>query len=153
MDLVERERFLTDVASGRVALRDLGGLSGVDVDAIARVGAAALVGGRFAPAEQVFVALTALEPDVPAHWLHVALARQGRGDVDGAVAACTALLRAVSDADCEDAARALLLRAELCGRTKPDDARADLAAARALPSPAARAVVDAALGLSPKGAR
>ncbi len=154
MDLVDREHFLENVATGRTALRDVGGLGAGDVDAIARVGAAALQGGRFAQAEQVFVALAALEPDVPAHWLHVAVARQGRGDVDGAVVACASLLhktasRSGDDDEAQvDRARAFLLRAELCGRSNADQARADLAAARALTSPAARAVVDAALGTS-----
>jgi tetratricopeptide (TPR) repeat protein len=149
MDLVDRQRFLSGLADGSTALRDVGMLSPHDVDAIARVGAAALTGGRYQQAEQVFFALTALEPDQPLHWLHVAVARQGRGDVDGAVAALGALLQQSDDDEAgeEDRARALLLRAELTGRRDAAAARADLAAARALSSAGAKKVVDAALGV------
>jgi hypothetical protein len=146
MDRSEREDFLRGLAGGTTALRDVGRLSGGDVDAIARVGAAALQGGRYALAEQVFDALVALEPDVPLHLFHLALARQGRGDIDGAVVAVTAQLQACAGVDDDDVARALLLRAELRGRADRDQALADLAAARDLTSPAARAVVDAAWG-------
>ena len=156
MDLAQRQSFLTGVADGTTALRDVGGLGAVDVDAIARVGAASLMAGRFEQAEQVFVALSALEPDVPVHALHVALARQGRGDLKGAIEAVTSLLTSStapdgSLVDDEDVARALLLRAELCGRTTTDAAgraRAlqDLTLARGLRSPLARKVVDAVLG-------
>ena len=145
MDLAQRQQFLSGVADGSTALRDVGGLHATDVDAIARVGAASLQAGRFEQAEQVFAALAALEPDVPVHALHVAIARQGRGDVDGAVAALGKLL-AVPRADDEDVARALLLRAELCGRTNREQALADLTAARSLASTAAKKVVDALLG-------
>lgn len=149
MDLVEREQLLRGIADGDVALRDVGGLSSQDVFAIARVGAAAMQGGRFAQAVDVFAALTALEPRVVVHHLHLALAHQGAGDVDAALAALDALLRIASAADSndsDDVARALLLRAELLGRTDRDAALTALGAARALTSPAAVAVVDAALG-------
>ena len=136
--------FFNGVENGSVALKDAGQLNGADVDAIARVGAAALQGGRFAQAEQVFVALTALDPAQKVHWLHVAVARHGKGDVDGAVAA---LGNVIGNGDDEDAARALLLRAELTGRTDASAARNDLGRARALTSPAAKKIVDAALGV------
>lgn len=150
MDLVEREELLRGIADGDVALRDIGGLSARDIFAIARVGAAAMQGGRYAQAAEVFTALAALEPRVTAHRLHLALAHQGEGDVDAALDALDALLGIVdahADADLgDDVARAWLLRAELLGRTDRDAALAALAAARALTSPAAVAVVDAALG-------
>ena len=155
MDIAARTAFLHGVADGSTALRDVGGLSAGDVDAIARVGAAALQGARYGLAEQVFAALAALEPDAPVHLFHLALARQGNGDVDGAIAAVTQQLDACVGDDDDDVARALLLRAELRGRTDRALALADLTAARALSSSAARAVVDAALGgaAAPRGAR
>jgi len=149
MDLGEREQLLRGIADGDVALRDIGGLSAQDIFAIARVGAAAMQGGRYAQAADVFSALAALEPRVTAHRLHLALAHQGGGDVDAALAALDALLGIAAHADADlgdDVARAWLLRAELLGRTDRDAALAALAAARALTSPAAVAVVDAALG-------
>ena len=149
LDLADRQSFLSGVAAGRTALRDVGGLGGADVDAIARVGAASLQAGRFEQAERVFVALSALEPDVRVHALHVALARQGKGDVDGAVTALAPLLAAGHDDD-EDVGRGLLLRAELCGRTNSPTSREqalrDLGAARALRSPGAKKVVEALMG-------
>ena len=147
MQLAEREAFLRGVVDGTVALVDVGGLPPADVDAIARVGAAALQGGRFGLAEQVFSALAALDPRAPVHLLHLALARQGKGDFAGAVDACTTLLDRCAGVDDDDVARALLLRAELRGRTDRDGALADLSVARALNSPSSRAVVDAALGV------
>ncbi|MDP2342337.1 MAG: hypothetical protein Q8O67_15385 [Deltaproteobacteria bacterium] len=154
MDLAQRQSFLSGVAEGRTALRDVGGLGAADVDAIARVGAASLQAGRFEQAEQVFVALSALEPDVSVHALHIALARQGKGDVAGAIEALSQMLRSQtaddgSFVDDEDVARALLLRAELCGRTNREQALQDLTSARALTSPLARKVVDALLGPAP----
>jgi hypothetical protein len=149
MDGSERTAFLQGIADGSIALADVGGLGTDDVDAIARVGAAALAGGRFALAEQVFAALAALDPRTPVHRLHLALARQGRGDVDGAIAAVSDQLTLCAAGDDEDVARGLLLRAELLGRTDRTAALADLGAARALSSAAARAVVDAALGSRP----
>lgn len=151
MELGERERFLEGVATGSTALRDVGMLSPHDLDAIARVGAAALTGGRFEQAEQVFSALAALDPGAVVHWLHVAVARQGKGDVKGAVDACARVVDA--GVDDEDTARALLLRAELLGRTDRAGAGRDLATARAMTSPGAKKVVDAALGAVKQGAR
>lgn len=139
--------FFTGVENGSVALKDAGQLSGADVDAIARVGAAALQGGRFAQAVQVFTALTALEPNEKVHALHLALALHGGGDVAGAVAALGRVVDAAHDD--EDSARALLLRAELTGRSDAAAARGDLARARALTAPAAKKLVDAALGAAP----
>lgn len=149
MELVERERLLRGIADGDVALRDVARLSAQDVFAIARVGAAAMQGGRFAQAAEVFSALTALEPRVTSHHLHLALARQGEGDVDAALNALDALQDLVEHTDSDDGdtvARAWLLRAELLGRRDHDAALGALNAARALTSPAAVAVVDAALG-------
>ena len=155
MDLGEREQLLRGIADGDVALRDVGGLSSQDVFAIARVGAAAMKGGRYTQAASVFSALIALEPRQTTHRLHLALAHQGEGDVDAALAALDALLGLAGDRDADpdldddlddDLARAWLLRAELLGRTDRDAALAALAAARALTSAAAVAVVDAALG-------
>jgi hypothetical protein len=54
MDLGHRERFLQDIANGDVAIRDVAGLGVGDVFAIARVGAAAMQGGRFSQAADVF---------------------------------------------------------------------------------------------------
>ncbi len=151
MDLGEREQLLRGIADGDVALRDVGGLSPQDVFAIARVGAAAMQGGRYTQAASVFSALIALEPRQTTHRLHLALAHQGEGDVDAALAALDALLGLAGDRDADpdlddDLARAWLLRAELLGRTDRDAALAALVAARALTSAAAVAVVDAALG-------
>jgi tetratricopeptide (TPR) repeat protein len=159
MDLGEREQLLRGIADGDVALRDVGGLSPQDVFAIARVGAAAMQGGRYTQAASVFSALIALEPRETTHRLHLALAHQGEGDVDAALAALDALLGLAGDREADpdldpdldddladDLARAWLLRAELLGRTDRHAALAALAAARALTSPAAVAVVDAALG-------
>jgi tetratricopeptide (TPR) repeat protein len=157
MDLGEREQLLRGIADGDVALRDVGGLSPQDVFAIARVGAAAMQGGRYTQAASVFSALIALEPRETTHRLHLALAHQGEGNVDAALAALDALLGLAGERDADpdldldddlddDLARAWLLRAELLGRTDRDAALAALAAARALTSPAAVAVVDAALG-------
>jgi tetratricopeptide (TPR) repeat protein len=151
MDLSQREQLLADIADGNVALRDVGGLAIADIFAIARVGAAAMQGGRFSQAADVFQALCALEPDVAEHRLHLAFARQGEGDVDGALEAALQALDiaalAVDDVDTgEVQARALLLRAELHGRADRQAALDDLAAAAALTQPSARAVVDVALG-------
>ncbi len=151
MDLGHRERFLQDIANGDVAIRDVAGLGVGDVFAIARVGAAAMQGGRFSQAADVFQALSALEPHVAEHRLHLALARQGEGDVDGALDAAQDALdvatRAAPDVDTgEVQARALLLRAELHGRDNRQAALEDLAAAAALTLPSARTVVDVALG-------
>ena len=74
-----------------------------------------------------------------------ALALQGDADIDGAIAAISQVLRRQPDGDDDEVARALLLRAELLGRTDRDAALADLVRARALSSPAARSVVDAAI--------
>ena len=87
MDLGEREQLLRGIADGDVALRDVGGLSPQDVFAIARVGAAAMQGGRYTQAASVFSALIALEPRETTHRLHLALAHQGEGNVDAALAA------------------------------------------------------------------
>jgi tetratricopeptide (TPR) repeat protein len=149
MDLGDREQLLRGIADGDVALRDVGGLSAQDVFAITRVGAAAMQGGRFAQAAGVFAALTALEPRVMDHHLHLALARQGEGDVDAALAALDALQAVAERTDSDDGdtiARAWLLRAELLGRSDRAAALEALQAARALTSPAAVAVVDTALG-------
>lgn len=150
LDLDAREALLAQVADGDVALRDVGALSSADVFAIARVGAAAMQGGRYAQAAGVFAALCALEPRVAAHRLHLALARQGEGDVGAALQALDDhdAVATTDDAaaDHDDVARALLLRAELLGRSDRDAALSALSRARALRSPAAVAVVDAALG-------
>ena len=140
--------FFSGITDGSVSLKDAGQLHAADVFAIARVGAAALQGGRFAQAEQVFVALAALEPKERAHWLHVAAARHGAGNVDGAVSALGEFLARADGVDDEDVARALLLRAELAGRTNVDLARGDLGRARALTSAPAKKLVDAALGVA-----
>jgi len=145
VELAAREALLQDVADGRVALSDVGGLSSDDVFAIARVGAAAMQGGRFAQAASVFRALQALQPRVTVHGLHLALALQGDADIDGAIAAISDVLGRLVDRDDDEVARALLLRAELLGRTDRDRALADLVRARALSSTAARSVVDAAI--------
>lgn len=149
-DLAAREALLARVADGEVALRDVGMLSASDVFGIARVGAAAMQGGRFAQAAGVFSALCALEPKVSLHRLHLALAHQGANDVAAALLALDEHQRIVAidpaQADSDEGARALLLRAELLGRTDRDAALQALVAARALRSPAAVAVVDAALG-------
>ena len=145
MELNAREDLLRGVADGTVALRDVGGLSAADIFAIARQGAAAMQGGRFSQAADVFAALVALEPDELAHRVHLALARQGQGEGAVAIAVLDELLARAGSADGEHVARALLLRAELTGAADRPAALRDLAKALSLTSTAAQAVVDAAL--------
>lgn len=156
MSLRERENLLRAIADGDVSLGFALGVRGDDVAALTRVGAAALATGRGELAERVFSGLMALEPHARVHALHLAAARHARGDAVGALAAVNAALDgtpampaapasavAASSAPVErlladDEVDALLLRAELRGRTDPAAALADLTRARALSSDTAR---------------
>ncbi len=140
----DRAQLFADLAQGRTSLRAIGGLNDVDVAALARVGAAALAGGRAPTAVTVFAALCALEPTAPLHALHLAVAERAAGNVAAACAAVDDAIARFGAADNDDVARALLLRAELKGANDPAEARADLGRALALTSTSARAVVAAA---------
>lgn len=139
--------LLNDLADGRVSLKDFTGLGAKDVDAIARVGASALQGGRFELAVKVFAALVALEPQQALHQLHQAVAQQKAGHRDDAIASLTEFLDSDLPKALADVAQALLLRAELVGTKDKAAAARDLGAARALASRSAEArrVVEAVL--------
>lgn len=136
VNLRDRETLLQRLASGDVPLAVAFDVAAEDLAALTRVGAAALVGGRHELAERVFTGLAALAPHEPIHALHLAAARHARGDVVGALAAVDEAL--VLDAngnsalERDDEVDALLLRAELRGRSAPDAALADLSRARTL---------------------
>ena len=126
------------------SLAALAGVAPGDVDALARVGASALVSGRAELACTVFRGLCALEPEVAEHQLHLAAAARAGGDE---AAALGALDRAVALGN-DDAVTvaALLLRAELVAKHDREAAKADLGQARALAarSPAARKALEQA---------
>lgn len=117
-----------DPLSGSLAA--LAGIASGDVEAIARIGASALVTGRTELACTVFRGLCALEPTVAAHHLHLAAAARAHGDEASAFAA---LDRAVALGN-DDAVtvHALLMRAELVARTDREAAKLDLGRARGL---------------------
>lgn len=121
------------------SLAALAGVAPSDVDALARVGASALVAGRAELACKVFRGLSALEPAVPAHRLHLAAAERAHGNL---AAALSALDSVIADTAADDAVKvhALLLRAELVARTDRAAAKGDLARAKdlAASSPAAK---------------
>jgi tetratricopeptide (TPR) repeat protein len=136
--------LLRGIADGRVALKDAALLDDVDLDAVARVGAAALEGKRFDVARTVFRGLAAIDPRNAQHLLHLGAVEHAAGNVDDAIDALTRFLDADLARDAGDVARALLLRAELFGARDKIAARNDLAAAHELArtSTAARAVVE-----------
>lgn len=121
------------------SLAALAGVEATDVEALARVGASALVAGRAELACKVFRGLSALEPAVAAHRLHLAAAERAQGNLAGALAALDSV---IADTAAEDGVKvhALLLRAELVARTDRAAAKGDLARARDLAarSPAAK---------------
>jgi hypothetical protein len=138
--LHERETLLERLATGEVPLAVAFDVAAEDIAALTRVGAAALAGGRHELAERVFAGLAALAPHQRVHALHLAAARHARGDSAGALEAVNACLGGDGGAlDRDDEVEALLLRAELCGRTDPDAALADLSRARSLQTAAALA--------------
>lgn len=135
------------IASGAVPLKDLAGLSHNDLDAIARLGASALQGGRLALALEVFTGLEALDPEQPLHVLHQAVVHKAAGRRAEAIDAVTRFLDADLPKGLPDAARALLLRAELLGATDKEAAARDLMAARALAqhAPEVKRIIEEAL--------
>ncbi|HEY4223649.1 MAG TPA: hypothetical protein VGO62_19970 [Myxococcota bacterium] len=122
--------LLSGIVDGSVALS--GGLAAGDVDAIARVGAAALAGSRFDVARTVFTGLAALEPKNARHLLHLGAVEHAAGQRDAALAALTRFLDADLARSSADIAQALLLRAEVFGASDKAAAGLDLAAAKAL---------------------
>ncbi len=135
--------LLQGIVDGHVALKDAGRLSPADIDAIARVGAAALQSQRFDVARTVFTGLVALDPANAQHLLHLGAVEQAAGCSAAAVDALTRFIDADVAKSGGDVARALLMRAELLGLSDKKSAEVDFAAARALAerSPSARAVV------------
>jgi tetratricopeptide (TPR) repeat protein len=133
-DLV-RDLLQQDPERPGLDLRQLSGLGGADVEAIARLGAAALAGNRPADAATIFGALEALDPSNAQHSFHRAYAEAAAGQRARAIAACDRFLEVGEDAASPaDTVRALLLRA---GQRDSADARliaSDLAAARFIAS-------------------
>jgi hypothetical protein len=125
-----------------VNLVELAGIPSSDVEAIARVGASALISGRHELARQVFEGLIALEPERADFRLCLAIAWQ-KDDEAKAVDVLHALL-ARTDVDDATQVRALLLRAELTAKHDKLSARSDLGRAHELAktSPDARAALE-----------
>ncbi len=136
--------LLAGLADGSVPLRKAAGLSARDVAALAQLGAASFQGKRFDAAARVYAALAAIEPDQPAHLLHLAYAEAGAGKVRPVCDAVQRFLDLDVAQDPADVARALLLRATTLQGTDQQQAAADVFAARALAarSPAAKKVVE-----------
>jgi hypothetical protein len=114
-----------DGADGAALLQ----LSPADVDAVARLGAAALVGKQLPRAHKIFEGLCALQPAVMTHRLHLACVHAAMGNH----AAARANLDIVVDANPSDTrllSEALHMRAELRAKDDREGARADLGAAR-----------------------
>ena len=136
--------LLGGIADGRVALKDVAMLAPGDIDAIARVGAAALQGKRFDVARTVFAGLAALDAKNAIHLLHLGAVEHAAGRLEEAVDALSRFIDVDLHKSGADVARALLLRAEILGGVDKRRAALDLTAARALAarSPEARAVVE-----------
>jgi hypothetical protein len=130
---------MSDVPAGSLdgSISALAGVAAGDVDAIARVGASALLTGRAALAQKVFAGLAALEPAVGRHRLFLAEAHKLAGDSAGARATLDAL---IDDAAADEATlvHALVARATLRSADR-DGARSDLSRAKVLAEGSAEA--------------
>jgi Tfp pilus assembly protein PilF len=123
-----RVAWLTEVVDGKSLAAALS-ISAADVDAVARLGAAALAAGRVDRAEQVFSALVALEPHQAAHRFHLAVVLHHAHRDDEARSHLDVVI--VGDATGMIKAEALQLRAQIRAAKDRIGALRDLADARA----------------------
>ncbi len=130
--LTQRLHWLQQWAQGADGAALLS-IAHADVDAVARLGAAALVGQQWPRALKIFAALCALQPESMTHRLHLACVQRAMGQNAALRDSLDLLVDSAHDDDKALVAEALRMRAQL--RVAQDDragARGDLAAARQL---------------------
>jgi hypothetical protein len=128
----ERTQVLSDIADGKLALRDFLQLSKNDVLSIARLGASAFEAKKFDLAVAVFTALEALEPREPIHTIHRAHSEAAAGKTAEAIASATRFFERDDNPSKEDLVRMLLLRATLYAGSDRARAETDLRSVQAL---------------------
>jgi hypothetical protein len=138
VDIQDRERLLTDLAEGRVTLRDFAELKKRDVEAIAHLGRVAYESKKFDQAASIFVFLEQLEADRPDWVLFQAQAYAAGGKKEPALAAIDRYIEGEIRPP-DDVVRALILRAQLVADTDKNSAAQTLAVAKLVASRSAEA--------------